>query len=92
VDANRSAVVVAPTASGKTFISYYCIKRVLGANLELPEQERGVVVYVAPTNALMMQVAAEIYGKYGPVFGVWNDEVGTLICQILLTTLKHANT
>lgn len=54
IDANRSAVVCAPTSSGKTFISSYCIDRVSKAD------EEGVAVFVAPTKALVNQVAAQV--------------------------------
>lgn len=56
---NTGALVVAPTSSGKTFVSYYAMKKVLLDN------DDDVVVYVAPTQALVEQVAADIFGKFG---------------------------
>ena len=56
IDAGSSALIVAPTSSGKTFISSYCINSVVAR----PEDPEGIVVFVAPNKALVNQVAAQV--------------------------------
>lgn len=89
VDRHQSVLVVAPTSSGKTYASYYCMEKVLR------ESNDGVVVYVAPTKALVNQVAATIYARFKnkdmppgkSVYGVFTREyrVNGLNSQILVT-------
>lgn len=90
IDSNKSAFVVAPTSAGKTFISFYAMRKVLEAD------DNGVMVYVAPTKALVNQIAAEIQARYSKKFkyggkSVWaihtrdyrvNNATG---CQVLVT-------
>ncbi|EHB11595.1 Putative ATP-dependent RNA helicase DDX60, partial [Heterocephalus glaber] len=88
VDNYESAVIVAPTSSGKTYASYYCMEKVL------KESDEGVVVYVAPTKALVNQVAATVQNRYtknlpngAVVCGVFTRDYGqdALNCQVLVT-------
>ncbi len=90
LDANRSIFVVAPTSAGKTFISFYAMEKVLRADND------EVLVYVAPTKALVNQIAAEIQARFSKKYprggrSVWsihtrdyriNNPAG---CQILVT-------
>ncbi|GFG16677.1 uncharacterized helicase C694.02 [Aspergillus udagawae] len=90
LDKNHSVFVVAPTSAGKTFISFYAMSKVL------QEDDAGVLVYVAPTKALVNQIGAGIHARFrkrypGPEQTVWaistrdvriNDP---LKCQILVT-------
>lgn len=62
IDANKSLFVVAPTSAGKTFISFYAMKKILESS------DDDVLVYVAPTKALVNQIAAEIQARYSKNF------------------------
>ncbi|KAI9764046.1 MAG: hypothetical protein M1840_008922 [Geoglossum simile] len=90
LDANHSVFVVAPTSAGKTFISFYAMEKVLRAD------DDGVLVYVAPTKALVNQIGAEIQARFSKAYkhggkSVWaihtreyrvNNPTG---CQVLVT-------
>lgn len=90
IDAKRSLLVIAPTSAGKTFISFYAMKQVLEAN------DEDILVYVAPTKALVNQIAAEVQARFSKRYNfagnsVWaihtrdyriNNPTG---CQILVT-------
>ena len=54
--------VIAPTSAGKTFISFYAMKQVL------INDDDGVIVYVAPTKALINQIAAKIQARFSKSF------------------------
>ena len=90
LDANRSVFVVAPTSAGKTFISFYAMEKVLKANND------DVLVYVAPTKALVNQIAAEIQARYKKTYPYTGKSVWAIHtrdyrvnnpskCQILVT-------
>ncbi|KND87122.1 putative helicase [Tolypocladium ophioglossoides CBS 100239] len=61
IDANKSLFVVAPTSAGKTFISFYAMKKVL-------QTTDGILVYVAPTKALVNQIAAEVQARFSKTY------------------------
>ncbi|OJJ96008.1 hypothetical protein ASPACDRAFT_1883217 [Aspergillus aculeatus ATCC 16872] len=90
IDAKASLFVVAPTSAGKTFISFYAIKQVL------QDSDDGVLVYVAPTKALVNQVAAEIEARFTKAYkhagkSVWAIHTrdtrvnNPTKCQVLIT-------
>ncbi|VUC37465.1 unnamed protein product [Clonostachys rosea] len=58
IDEEESLIVVAPTSAGKTFISFYAMKKILESD------DDSVIVYVAPTKALVNQIAAEINARF----------------------------
>ncbi len=62
IDTGSSALIVAPTSSGKTFISSYCINAVVRAEGD----PQGLVVFVAPTKPLVNQVAAQVGRQVQP--------------------------
>jgi len=81
--------VLAPTASGKTFISFYVMECALRTD------DEGVVVYVCPTKALANQVYAEVQARYRKTYkskgkvvaGIFTRDYRehTSNCQILVT-------
>ncbi|CAF4111338.1 unnamed protein product [Adineta steineri] len=84
IDQQQSIIIVAPTASGKTYASYYAMETIVKKNKYGPN---AICVYVAPTKALVNQVAATIQSKIGPVFGVFTRDFRENIdaCRILIT-------
>lgn len=90
IDKNQSLFVTAPTSAGKTFISFYAMDQVLQADVD------SVVAHVAPTTALVNQIAVEIHGRFSKSYkhagrSVWaihtrdyriKNPTG---CQILVT-------
>ncbi|CAG8615451.1 503_t:CDS:2 [Ambispora gerdemannii] len=58
IDRKESALVCCPTSSGKTFIAFYAMEQILR------EDDKGIIVYVAPTKALVNQITAEVYGRF----------------------------
>ncbi|CAF1367167.1 unnamed protein product [Adineta steineri] len=83
VDQQQSIIIVAPTASGKTYASYYAMNSVLKKKYG----GDGICVYVAPSKALVNQVAATILSKFGPVFGIFTRDFRENVddCKILVT-------
>ncbi|KAI9789595.1 MAG: hypothetical protein M1816_005904 [Peltula sp. TS41687] len=93
INAKRSLFVVAPTSAGKTFISFYAIEQVLEAD------DDGILVYVAPTKALINQIAAEVQARFSKTFkharkSVWDihtrdHRMNSLTGYQILVTVPH---
>ncbi len=92
IDKGESALICCPTSSGKTFISFYAMEKVLR------ESDDGILIYVAPTKALVNQVSAEVYGRFKKKYEYSNKTTwGTYTrdyrenhdkCQILVTVAQ----
>eukprot|EP01026_Neomeris_dumetosa_P011862 TRINITY_DN14200_c0_g1_i5.p1 TRINITY_DN14200_c0_g1~~TRINITY_DN14200_c0_g1_i5.p1 ORF type:complete len:1194 (-),score=179.09 TRINITY_DN14200_c0_g1_i5:43-3165(-) len=90
VDKKESLLVVAPTSSGKTFVSYHCMKQILDDNKKIDKKSSkyGRVVFVMPTKALVNQTAADVYRRYGQVFAVFTRDTrdeDVMTAQIMIT-------
>ncbi|EEB06458.1 DEAD/DEAH box helicase [Schizosaccharomyces japonicus yFS275] len=90
LDRDESVFVVAPTSAGKTFISFYAMEKVLRDN------DEGVVIYVAPTKALVNQLSAEVYARFNKRYPHAGQTVWSVYtrdyrinnptnCQVLIT-------
>lgn len=72
VDLRKNLLVCAPTSGGKTFVSYYAIKNILESNAA--GKDKGRVVFVVPTKALVNQTSGDLYARYGRKFAVFTRE------------------
>jgi len=90
IDSRNCLLVTAPTSSGKSFISFYAME------CELKTSKDSVVVFVAPTVALVNQVQAEVYQRFHlkyphkghiSVFGSFTRDmrVAPTSCRVLVT-------
>jgi len=89
VDAEESALICAATSSGKTFISFYAMESILRLD------STSVVVFVAPTKALVNQMEAEVSARFSKTYrnpgkflcGVYTRDFKKNLdnCQVLIT-------
>lgn len=88
VDAKKSAIVAAPTSSGKTFICFYAIESILRSS------DTDMVIFCLPTKALANQVSSDIYARFALKTNVKTNIQGSLMkdfsndpfnCQVLIT-------
>ena len=77
----------APTSSGKTFISYYTMEKVMRD----ASYKDGILVFVAPTKSLINQIAAQVYGSFHSSFGIFTGEglVPVRICRCVCVCITH---
>ena len=64
------------------------MKNVLAFNKTVERsRDKGVVVYVSPNKALVNQVSADVYQRYGPVFGTATEDHQdrALTSEVLIT-------
>ncbi|KAM0753759.1 P-loop containing nucleoside triphosphate hydrolase protein [Meredithblackwellia eburnea MCA 4105] len=88
IERDESMLISAPTSSGKTFIAFAAFEKVLR------ESDTGICVYVAPSKALVNQVAAEVFARFSkdvPGANLWAIHTmdyrinNPSNCQILVT-------
>ncbi|KAJ3042307.1 hypothetical protein HDV00_007674 [Rhizophlyctis rosea] len=89
LDKDESLIVCAPTSAGKTFIAFYAMEKILR------QDNDGVIIYVAPTKALVNQIAAEIQARFSKTYSnAWTTWAvhtrdyrvhNPLTCQVLVT-------
>ncbi|XP_066488910.1 probable ATP-dependent RNA helicase DDX60 isoform X2 [Tiliqua scincoides] len=79
VDKGESAVIVAPPSSGKSYASYYCMEKILKSG------DEGVVVYVAPTQALVNQVRTTVHNQFKKKL-----PDGLTVCGVFTQGYRHA--
>lgn len=79
IDSYKSTLVVVPTSAGKSYMGFHAMQRTL-------ETDDGILVYVAPTKALVNQVVAEVYSKFSKA----NSPPGTVICGAFTREMRIA--
>ncbi|PRP77679.1 hypothetical protein PROFUN_00540 [Planoprotostelium fungivorum] len=78
VDAEESALICAATSSGKTFISFYAMESILRLD------SNSVVVFVAPTKALVNQMEAEVSARFSKTY----RSTGKFLCGVFTRDYK----
>ncbi|CAF0996168.1 unnamed protein product, partial [Brachionus calyciflorus] len=89
IDKNESMLIVAPTSTGKTFSSFYAMKKILETN------DDSLLIYVSPTKALANQTAFNVMKNFKNVKLNGNKKVcgiftrdfrnNLMDCKILIT-------